>query len=97
LFLAWRGFAQFKGEHDEKGKDILNNLLERSQREYIPPYFISFLYFSMGDKDQGFNYLNKAYQERDGWLPLLTFDHFFDGVRSDPRFQDILRRMNFPK
>ena len=31
-----------------------------------------------------------------GWLPLLTFDHFFDCVRSDPQFQDILRRINFP-
>ena len=97
LFLAYLGVAQFKGGFVEKGKDILNGLLAQSQKEYVPPYFFSYLYFAMGDKDQGFSYLNKAYQERDGWLPLLTFDHFFDAVRSDPRFEDILRRMNFPK
>jgi TolB-like protein/Tfp pilus assembly protein PilF len=96
LFLAFMGVAQFKGGHDEKGKDILNSLLARSQKEYVPPYFFSFLYFAMEDKDQGFNYLNKAYQERDVWLPLLAIDHFFDAVRSDRRFKDLLRRMDFP-
>jgi len=97
LFLAYMGVAQFKAGSAEKGIDILNSLLAQSQKEYVPPYFFSYLYFAMGDKDRGFSYLNKAYQERDGWLPLLTFDHFFDAVRSDPRFEDILRRMNFPK
>lgn len=97
LVLAYMGVTQFKAGHYEKGKDILDNLLARSQREYVPPYILSFLHFAMGDKDQGFHFLDKAYQERDGWLPLLTFEHFFDDARSDPRFQSILRRMNFSK
>jgi len=95
--LAYMGVAQFKADYYEKGKEILDNLLARSRIEYIPPYFFSFLYFAMGDKAQGFAYLNKAYQERDGWLPQVSFDHVFDGVRSDPQFKNLLRRMNFLK
>jgi len=91
------GVAQFKAGHYEKGIEILNNLLAQSEKEYVPPFIFSFLYFAMGDKTQGFNYLDKAYQERDGWLPQLTFDHVFDSVRSDPQFKDMLRRMNFQK
>jgi hypothetical protein len=91
------GVAQFRAGHHEKGKEIIDNLLARSRIEYIPPYLFSFLYFAMGAREQGFAYLNRAYQERDGWLPMITFDHVFDAVRSDAQFKDILRRMNFPK
>jgi TolB-like protein/Tfp pilus assembly protein PilF len=97
LFLAWLGVAYFKACLTEMGDDILNDLLERSRREYIPPYFFATLYFVKGEKDQGFEYMEKAFTERDSWLPMLTFDHFFDSVRSDSRFKDIIRRMNFPE
>jgi tetratricopeptide (TPR) repeat protein len=97
LPLAYMGVAQFRAGHHEKGKEIIDNLLARSRIEYIPPYLFSFLYFAMGAREQGFAYLNRAYQERDGWLPMITFDHVFDAVRSDAQFKDILRRMNFPK
>jgi hypothetical protein len=41
-------------------------------------------------------WLEKAYKERSGMMPVLKVVPDFDSVRSDPRFQDLLRRMNFP-
>jgi hypothetical protein len=40
--------------------------------------------------------LEKAYEERSWWMPYLSVDAAFDPLRSDPRFQDLLRRVNFP-
>jgi len=54
-------------------------------------------YASSGDKDKAFEFLEKAYQERSSDLPyFLKADLRIDNLRSDPRFQDLLRRMNFP-
>ena len=47
-------------------------------------------------KEQAFEWLEKAYEERDDWFIGLKVSPMFDGLRSDPRFQDLLERMNFP-
>ena len=58
---------------------------------------IALVYASLGDKDQAFECLEKAYEERNAWLVALRVDPMFDPLRSDPRFQDLVRRMNFPQ
>jgi len=58
---------------------------------------IATVYAGLGDKDKAFEYLEKAYQERSSDLPyFLKADLRMDSLRSDPRFQDLMRRMNFP-
>ncbi len=54
------------------------------------------LYAALGDKQEAFKWLQKAYEARDGQLGFLKVNPFMDSLRSDPRFQDLLRRMNFP-
>ena len=51
----------------------------------------------MNQKDQAFEWLNKAHEERNPLLCNLKAVPFFDPLRDDPRFQDLLRRMNFPQ
>jgi len=59
---------------------------------------IATIYAGLGNRDKSFEYLEKAYQERSADLSyFLRADLRVDGLRSDPRFQDLLRRMNFPK
>jgi len=53
------------------------------------------VYTGLGDRDGAIRWLEKAYKERSDFLLVLNVDPLFDGIRSDPRFQDILRRMNF--
>jgi hypothetical protein len=51
----------------------------------------------LGDKDQAFYWLEKAFEERDSaWFPMIKVSPLSDPLRSDPRFQALLRRMNFP-
>jgi hypothetical protein len=54
------------------------------------------VYIGLGEKDQAFAWLEKAYQAHSNDMSNLKADPTFDPIRSDPRFQDLLRRMNFP-
>ena len=51
----------------------------------------------LGDQEQAISWLQKAAEERDGLLPYSNVWFPFDPLRADPRFQDLLRRMNFPR
>jgi tetratricopeptide (TPR) repeat protein len=75
---------------------VLEQLKERSKRRCVPLADMALVYASLGDKDQAFELLEKAYEEREAWLVALRVDPVFDPLRSDPRFQDLVRRMNFP-
>jgi len=81
------------GQRD-KAQKILHELVERSKREYISPYGLALLYFTLGDKDLGFSYLDKARETRDGWMAQIKIDFLLDRVRSDPRFKAILNKVN---
>ena len=63
---------------------------------YVPVYRIAAVYVVLGDKEQAFEWLDKAYQDDSAWLVWLKVDPVMDPLRSDPRFQKLLRRMNFP-
>jgi TolB-like protein/Flp pilus assembly protein TadD len=76
---------------------ILGELQERSKRRYISPTIIAFIYAALGDKDRAFAWLDKAYEGRDFILTLLKAEPMFDGLRSDPRFADLLRRVGLPQ
>jgi len=52
---------------------------------------------ALGQKDEAFRFLEAGYQERAALMVLLKTDPRFDPLRSDQRFQDLLRRMNFPQ
>jgi TolB-like protein/lipoprotein NlpI len=80
----------------EKALEILNYYLELSKKEFVWPASIAFIYIGLGEKDKAFEWLEKTYEQREAWLDQLKVDPMFDSLRSDPRFQDLLERMNFP-
>jgi tetratricopeptide (TPR) repeat protein len=96
LALGFLGRAFAMAARREDAHVILQELLERSKKEYIPSSAIALLFGWVEEKEQAFEWLEKAYHERDGWLVNLNVAAEFDPLRSDPRFDDILRRMNFP-
>lgn len=77
-----------------KAQTELNNLLELSKQKYISAYHIAAIYVGLKDKDQAFKWLDKAVQDRADWLAFLKVDPRFDALHTDPRFRDLLRRMN---
>jgi TolB-like protein len=76
---------------------VLGDLEELSKRKYVRASDFAIICGSLGRMDQAFQWLDKAYQERDSELVTLKTAQDFDPLRSDPRFQDLLRRMNFPE
>ena len=81
-----------------EAQKMLREWRHKSESDYISPYMIATVYASLEEKDKAFEYLEKAYQEGSSDLPyFLRADLRIDSLRSDPRFQNLLRRMNFPK
>ena len=75
---------------------MLDQLEELSKSRYVSPYDRATVYAGLGEKDQAIAWLEKAYQERSDGLVFLKVEPKFDGLRSDPRFADLLRRVGFP-
>jgi hypothetical protein len=71
---------------------VLSQLDELSKQKYVPAVSRSYIYVALGQRDKAFGWLEKAYEER--FPPFIAVDPAFDPLRSDPRFQDLLRRMN---
>ena len=86
------------GRRDEAMK-ILNELKARSKREFVSPALFVFIYGLLGDKDQAFAWLERAYEERSvvifGLLKLYPVP-VVEPLRSDPRVQQLLRRVGLP-
>jgi TolB-like protein/class 3 adenylate cyclase len=80
------------GEREEAIR-IMEDLKQRATHEYIDESVIAGIPTALGDKDQAFAWLEKAYQVRAGNVPFIKVEPKFDPLRSDPRFIDLLRRM----
>src|SRR5712692_4688560 len=77
-----------------EAEKILRDLKQKSKSVYVSPYVIATIYAGLGDNDRAFEFLEKAYQERSleiSWH--IKADLRIDNLRSDPRFQNLLRRV----
>ncbi len=81
------------GKRDE-AKKVLNELSGLSKHRYISSLRVALIYMGLGQKDQTFKWLEKAYEERDFWITLIKVAPPFDSLRSDPRFKILLKKMN---
>jgi len=79
-----------------EAQNILHNLGRKSKSTYVSPYMMATIYAGLGEKEKAFEFLEKAYLVKDldlSWS--LRADSRFDSLRSDPRFQALLRRVGF--
>jgi tetratricopeptide (TPR) repeat protein len=76
---------------------IIGELKERSRHHYVFPSVFAYAYLGLGDKDQALTFSERAYEEEDPALFYLKVSPLFDSLRTEPRFQDLLRRVNFPQ
>jgi TolB-like protein/Flp pilus assembly protein TadD len=90
------GIYALMGERDESRK-VLDSLLQRSEKEYVSPYALARSYFALGENDEGFRWLERAYEECDHWLCFLKVHQVMDSVSSDPRFAALLKKIGLEK
>lgn len=80
------------GKKDEARK-ILKDLEARSARQHIPPLRFAVMNLALGQKDQVFQWLERARTELDLFLIYIRISPFFDSLRNDPKFQDFIQRL----
>ncbi len=97
LFLAQLGaIYSYSGKRDEANK-VLDELHELSKQRNVSPFYVALIHVGLGQKNQAFEWLEKAYEDRDHWLESLKVDPMLDSVRSDPRFTELLKKMGLEK
>jgi serine/threonine protein kinase/Tfp pilus assembly protein PilF len=95
IFLAQLAMAYFLADRIDDSKNLLNKLLDLAQKEYVSPMGIAYIYILFDEKDKAFDWLERAYEERDGMImnihvvPLIS-----NPLRSHPRYKALLRKMN---
>ena len=72
---------------------VLGDIQELSTRRYVSPYAVATIYAGLGDREQAFLWLEKSYQERSPLLTFLRVEPTLDSLRSDPRFESLVRRV----
>ncbi|MEO8435736.1 MAG: tetratricopeptide repeat protein [Pyrinomonadaceae bacterium] len=80
-----------------EARRILRELEDEARTGYVAPCLIAALYVGLGDKEQAFVWLEKAYKERDVLLMTLNIESHLDPLRSDSRFHDLVRRVGLPE
>ena len=90
------GVAHAMAGHAVEAREVLDFLLERRQERYVPGTMIASIYAGLGESDAAFEWLERAYEERDYFLVWLKVDPMYDPLRDDPRLANLLQRMNFP-
>jgi len=80
----------------DKAIQIVGELNGLAKQRYVAPHFFAGIYIGLGEHDRAIEYLEKSYAEHCHWLIYLHIDPSVDDLRSDPRFQDLLRRVGLP-
>jgi TolB-like protein/DNA-binding winged helix-turn-helix (wHTH) protein/Tfp pilus assembly protein PilF len=75
----------------------LEDYLRTAKSSYAPPVLVAGVYMRLGDKARALQWLEQGYQERDDLMIDLNVDPVFDALRSEPRFQDLVRRVGLPE
>jgi hypothetical protein len=92
--LAGLGYAYAATGMQVKAKEVLYALTDLANQRYVSPDCQALVAIGLGDKDLAFSWLGKAVEDRSEWLCKIRVDPVLDSLRSDPRFEALLRRMD---
>jgi len=91
------GQAYLKSGYNTALRTWVERLTGPSHHGYVAPAFVASIYARLGENDRAFEWLAKAYQERDSEVVFLKVEPVWDNLRSDPRYADLLRRVGLEK
>jgi tetratricopeptide (TPR) repeat protein len=91
--LGMLGLAYGLAGRKAEATKILNELLELNKTRYVTPAALVNVYVGLGDKEQTFVWLEKAYAERSNYIAYLKVFPILDPIRSDRRFADLVGRV----
>jgi tetratricopeptide (TPR) repeat protein len=97
LMRAALGHAYAKSQKKDEANKILGEFNQLSKEQYISPYEVAAIHVALGQNDEAFQLLEKAYAEHSFHLVYLNVRPQFKSVSSDPRFQDLVRRIGLAR
>jgi tetratricopeptide (TPR) repeat protein len=97
LMKAALGHAYAKSQKTDEANRVLDELNELSKQQYVSAYELAAIYVALDDNEHAFELLEKAYTERSFHLVNLNVSPRFESVRSDSRFQDLVRRIGLAR
>jgi tetratricopeptide (TPR) repeat protein len=97
IYLPIRGYLYAVSGKKREALAVLDELKASAGREYVSPAWFAMVYAGLGDKDRAFGYLDSAYRDRSRELMFLNVAPRWDGLRSDPRFQAVLRKVGLER
>jgi tetratricopeptide (TPR) repeat protein len=93
ISLAYLAHAYGRAGQRSAAQALLAELLDRRQREYVPEFALALAHTGLGDLDRALESFERCYEERDSRLFWLPFVPCFDPLRSDPRYDELVRRL----
>lgn len=90
------GYCYAKAGRREEAMKILSDLEEASKHDNLPAQEVAVIHVGLGDVENAFAWLEKAHQDRYAPLTYINVEPLFDGLRSDPRFTELVRRLQLP-
>jgi TolB-like protein/DNA-binding winged helix-turn-helix (wHTH) protein/Tfp pilus assembly protein PilF len=93
--VAFLGYALAKSGKQAEARAVLAELLNRSKERYVPPYNIALVYNGLDERDETLAWLERGFEQRDPKMVFLKVEPKWNDLRSDQRFQDLLRRVGF--
>jgi hypothetical protein len=92
--LAQLGHAYAMSGKRNAAISLAGEVKEISKQSFRGSYDLAILYAGLGERDKAFEQLNKAYEERSGWIINLKVEPQFDSLRTDQRYAPLLQRLN---
>ncbi len=93
IYLAGLAHAYAVSGRRDDALKIIKELEELSSRKYVPARGIAEVYIGLGDNGKAFAWLDKALEQRNGWLFHIKHNPRYDSLRSDPRYRDLVHRV----
>ena len=94
LALSYLGSCYAGAGRIDEARRLLTEMRDLAQKIDVMPSSFAWIFFGLGETDQGFDWLERAFDEREVWIFTLNVDPVYDSLRSHPRFQALLRKMN---
>jgi serine/threonine-protein kinase len=96
IIIAYLGYAYARNGERDKALEALEELNRLAGRRFVTPFCQALIYLGLRENSKAMDWLEKAYEGRSVWMCWLKVEPIYDPLRSDPRFQALYKKMNFP-
>jgi DNA-binding winged helix-turn-helix (wHTH) protein/TolB-like protein/Tfp pilus assembly protein PilF len=96
VLVAQRGYTLGVMGRADEARAVLGEMERMSAKRFVTAYGVALVHAGLGDKEQAFAWLDKAFAERSHWLMWLRLDPRWKTLRSDPRFAELVERLKYP-